>query len=92
MTAPKIPLLGAGSPIFVKYILGYVTHSEALKAGHVALMDIDETRMEESHIVVRKLMDSVGPCGRTTCHSNQNAALQAAELVVVSFQIGGTEP
>lgn len=60
MTAPKITFIGAGSTIFVKNILGDVFHREALKSAHVALMDIDETRLEESHIVVRKLMDSAG--------------------------------
>ncbi|OFE42270.1 hypothetical protein A9Y87_09130 [Salmonella enterica subsp. enterica] len=54
MTAPKITFIGAGSTIFVKNILGDVFHREALKSAHVALMDIDETRLEESHIVVRE--------------------------------------
>lgn len=67
-------------------------HREALKSAHVALMDIDETRLEESHIVVRKLMDSAGASGRITCHTNQKAALQDADFVVVAFQIGGYEP
>lgn len=49
MTAPKITFIGAGSTIFVKNILGDVFHREALKSAHVALMDIDETRLEESH-------------------------------------------
>lgn len=71
MTAPKITFIGAGSTIFVKNILGDVFHREALKSAHVALMDIDETRLEESHIVVRKLMDSAGASGRITCHTNQ---------------------
>ncbi len=31
-------------------------HREALKTAHIALMDIDPTRLEESHIVVRKLI------------------------------------
>lgn len=66
MTAPKITFIGAGSTIFVKNILGDVFHREALKSAHVALMDIDETRLEESHIVVRKLMDSAGASGRIT--------------------------
>lgn len=79
MTAPKITFIGAGSTIFVKNILGDVFHREALKSAHVALMDIDETRLEESHIVVRKLMDSAGASGRITCHTNQKAALQDAD-------------
>ncbi len=71
MTAPKITFIGAGSTIFVKNILGDVFHREALKTAHIALMDIDPTRLEESHIVVRKLMDSAGASGKITCHTQR---------------------
>ncbi len=67
-------------------------HREALKTAHIALMDIDPTRTEESHIVVRKLMDSAGASGKITCHTQQKEALQDADFVVVAFQIGGYEP
>ena len=92
MTAPKITFIGAGSTIFVKNILGDVFHREALKSAHIALMDIDETRLEESHIVVRKLMDSAGASGHITCHTDRKAALQGADFVVVAFPIGGYAP
>ncbi|WP_414477090.1 alpha-glucosidase/alpha-galactosidase [Klebsiella variicola] len=92
MTAPKITFIGAGSTVFVKNILGDVFQRPALKSAHIALMDIDETRLEESHIVVRKLMDSVGANGEISCHRDRKTALQGADFVVVAFQIGGYEP
>lgn len=92
MSAPKITFIGAGSTVFVKNILGDVFQRPALKSAHVALMDIDATRLEESHIVVRKLMDSVGADGEISCHREQKAALKDADFVVVAFQIGGYQP
>lgn len=92
MSAPKITFIGAGSTVFVKNILGDVFQRPALKSAHIALMDIDETRLEESHIVVRKLMDSVGANGEISCHRDRKTALQGADFVVVAFQIGGYEP
>ncbi len=71
MSAPKITFIGAGSTIFVKNILGDVFHREALKTAHIALMDIDPTRLEESHIVVRKLMDSAGPAAKSPATPNR---------------------
>jgi alpha-galactosidase/6-phospho-beta-glucosidase family protein len=91
MSAPKITFIGAGSTVFVKNILGDVFQRPALKSAHIALMDIDATRLEESHIVVRKLMDSVGADGEISCHREQRTALDA-DFVVVAFQIGGYEP
>ncbi len=92
MSAPKITFIGAGSTIFVKNILGDVFHRDALKSAHIALMDIDATRLEESYTVVSKLMDSAGAAGQITCHSEQKAALADADFVVVAFQIGGYQP
>ena len=92
MSAPKITFIGAGSTVFVKNILGDVFQRPALKSAHVALMDIDATRLEESHIVVRKLMDCVGADGEISCHREQRTALKDADFVVVAFQIGGYQP
>ena len=92
MSAPKITFIGAGSTVFVKNILGDVFQRPALKSAHIALMDIDETRLEESHTVVRKLMDSVGANGEISCHRDRKTALRDADFVVVAFQIGGYEP
>ena len=85
MTAPKITFIGAGSTVFVKNILGDVFQRPALKSAHIALMDIDETRLEESHIVVRKLMDSVGANGEISCHRDRKTALQGADFVVAAM-------
>ncbi|STL49584.1 alpha-galactosidase [Escherichia coli] len=92
MTAPKITFIGAGSTIFVKIFLVMCSIARRWKTAHIALMDIDPTRLEESHIVVRKLMDSAGASGKITCHTQQKEALQDADFVVVAFQIGGYEP
>ena len=92
MKYPKITFIGAGSTVFVKHILGDVFHRPALKQSHIALMDIDESRLEESQVVVQKLMDSAGATGTITCHTNQREALVDADFVVVAFQIGGYEP
>ncbi|ADO49517.1 glycoside hydrolase family 4 [[Enterobacter] lignolyticus SCF1] len=92
MRPPKITFIGAGSTIFVKNILGDVFQRPALKTAHIALMDIDPVRLEESHIVVRKLMESADATGSITCHSSRKEALRDADFVVVAFQIGGYEP
>lgn len=67
----KITFIGAGSTVFVKHILGDVFHRSALKNAHIALMDIDQRRLEESHIVVEKLMKSAQATGKISCHSDQ---------------------
>ncbi|SMB84389.1 alpha-galactosidase [Pasteurella testudinis DSM 23072] len=92
MNAPKITFIGAGSTIFVKNILSDVFHKPALKQAKIALMDIDQTRLQESHLVIDKLMRSAGANGSIECYTNQKEALRGADFVVVAFQIGGYEP
>ncbi|WP_392558444.1 alpha-glucosidase/alpha-galactosidase [Orbus mooreae] len=92
MTAPKITFIGAGSTVFVKNILGDIFHRPALKNAHIALMDINETRLQESAIVVKKLMQSARATGQISCHTNQKEALEKSDFVIVAFQIGGYEP
>lgn len=64
----KIIFIGVGSTIFVKNIFGDVFYREALKTAYIVLMDIDFIRLEESYIVVRKLMDLVGVSGKIICY------------------------
>ncbi|WP_279324771.1 alpha-glucosidase/alpha-galactosidase [Conservatibacter flavescens] len=92
MSYPKITFIGAGSTVFVKNILNDVFHKPALRHANIALMDIDPVRLEESHVVIQKLMRSAGSQGHIQCFTDQKAALDGADFVVVAFQIGGYEP
>ena len=56
---PKIAFIGAGSTVFTKNIVGDILQRPALAQAHLALMDIDAQRLEESELVVRKLADTL---------------------------------
>ena len=89
---PKITIIGAGSTVFMKNIVGDVLHRPALKGATIALMDIDARRLEESAIVAGKIVSTLGVPAKVETHQNQRAALERADFVVVCFQIGGYEP
>ena len=57
----KITFIGAGSTIFMKNILGDVLQYPALQNSKIALMDIDQKRLEESELVACKLVQSLEP-------------------------------
>ena len=88
----KITLVGAGSTIFMKNIVGDVLHFPALSDAKIALMDIDATRLEESRIVAEKLVASMSTNTEIATYSDQRAALAGADFVIVAFQIGGYKP
>lgn len=89
---PKITFIGAGSTVFMKNIIGDVLQRPALSGARIALMDINPQRLEESEVVVRKLISTLGAKATIELHANQRKALDGADFVVVAFQIGGYEP
>jgi alpha-galactosidase len=88
----KIAFIGAGSTVFMKNIIGDVLHKPALSGATIALMDIDQKRLDESALVARKLVASCGSLAQVQTHTNQRAALESADFVIVAFQIGGYKP
>ncbi len=92
MAGPKITFIGAGSTVFMRNIVGDVLLRPALREARIALMDINPHRLEESAVVARKIVATLGVPATVTTHADQREALDRADFVVVCFQIGGYEP
>jgi alpha-galactosidase len=89
---PVITFIGAGSTVFTKNIAGDILQRPALAHAEVRLMDINPKRLEESAIVVGKMATTLGGKAHVRTFTDQRAALDGADFVVVCFQIGGYEP
>ncbi len=92
MSQPIITFIGAGSAVFMKNIVGDILQRPALVGATIRLMDINPTRLEESEIIAKKLISTLGVPAAVETFSNQRQALDRANFVVVCFQIGGYEP
>ena len=88
----RIAFIGAGSTVFMKNLIGDALQMPALAEATVALMDIDRKRLEDSELVARKMVASLGVPARIETHSDQRRALEGADFVIVAFQIGGYIP
>ena len=53
----KITFMGAGSTVFAKNVLGDCLLSEKLKDFEIALIDVDEERLNESYALITALRD-----------------------------------
>ena len=92
----KIAFMGAGSSVFAKNILGDSMLSPALHDAHIALYDVDETRLDQSRRILETLNRNINK-GRAkiTAHlgkSQRKTALRNATYVVNAIQVGGYEP
>lgn len=89
---PVIAFIGAGSTVFMKNIVGDILQRPALAGARLKLMDISEQRLAESAIVASKLIATLGAPATVETFTDRRAALDAADFVIVAFQIGGYEP
>ncbi len=93
----KITFLGAGSTIFAKNVLGDCLLAEGLPVFEIALLDIDEERLEESYALICALRDKYKPVVTVnkylaTDDAQTEEAFRGASYVVNAIQVGGYEP
>lgn len=85
-------MIGAGSTVFVKNLMGDILSKPALSNCHLSLMDIDPRRLDESTLVARKIVASVDANPEITTHTDRREALEGADFVINMIQVGGYEP
>lgn len=76
----------------MKNIVGDVLLSGNFRDCEIALMDIDEQRLETSRIVAEKLARSTGASPTILAKTDRRAALDGADFVIVMIQVAGFEP
>ena len=89
---PKITFIGAGSTIFLRHLLGDALLMPSLSNAEIALMDIDEQRLAESELVARRVVETLKAGASVTATTSRRKALDGADFVIVSVQIGGYKP
>ena len=90
---PKIAFVGAGSAVFTRNLIGDVLGHPGLRDSTTfALMDIDAERLRTAEIVAGRLVEAHGAGAAIEATHDRRAALDGADYVVTSFQVGGYEP
>ena len=85
-------MIGAGSTVFAKNLLGDILSFPELAESHIALMDIDAERLQTSEVVAHKVAQAVGAHPRITVHTDRRAALEGADYAINMIQVGGYKP
>ena len=93
----KITFIGAGSTVFAKNVLGDCILAEHLPEFEIALVDIDENRLNESYVLITALRDKYKPSVKVEKYLTNNAktteeAFRGASYVINAIQVGGYEP
>lgn len=88
----KITLIGAGSTVFAKNLIGDILSYPELADSHIALYDIDAERLKTSEIMANHLARALGAKPRITATMDRKKALKGADYAISMFQIGGYKP
>jgi alpha-galactosidase len=89
---PKITLIGAGSTVFAKNLLGDILSFPELAGSHIALMDINDERLATSSVVAHKVAEAIGAKPQITTHTDRLTALDGADYAINMIQVAGYKP
>ncbi|MDQ3701983.1 MAG: alpha-glucosidase/alpha-galactosidase [Chloroflexota bacterium] len=88
---PKIAMIGAGSVVFAKRLLTDLLSWPALQGGEIALMDVHQGRLDMIHALGTRLVQQEHLPATITKTTDRRVALDGADYVVCSIQVGGLE-
>ncbi len=91
----KITFMGAGSAVFTRNVVGDCFCSEILKDSVFALYDIDAVRLEECRVILEVMRKTMKSNAKIECYlgvENRKAALNGADFIVNSINVGLYDP
>ncbi len=88
---PKIAMIGAGGTNFPLRLMGDLLSFPALQNAEYALMDIDLDRAEATAAAARDVAAHHGLAPTIAATTDRRAALDGADYVIITFQVGGLE-
>ncbi|MGA5506376.1 alpha-glucosidase/alpha-galactosidase [Streptomyces umbrinus] len=91
MTEVKIAFVGAGSVVFTQGLLADLFAFPELGHARIALHDIDKERLATAEGAARHIAGERGAKPTITAHLDRRAALEGADFVVNTVQVGMNE-
>lgn len=88
----KIVVLGAGSVVFTKNIIGDCILTPELGEFHIALHDIDPERLNDAQKMLENINKNHNGKAKIVSYLDRLEALRDADFVINTVQIGGYEP
>ena len=88
----KIVLLGAGSSIFCKNVLGDCLLTPSLSDAEIVLCDIDGEKLNQSERLIVRLNEKLGAKAKISATTDRRIALKDADYVFNTIAVGSYDP
>src|SRR5699024_973140 len=89
---PQITLIGAGGFVFPFRLIGDLLSFPALREATLTLMDINPDKLGPVAAATRALVAHHGFPATVAATTDRRVALEGADIVIITFQVGGVEP
>ena len=87
----KITIIGAGSVVFTRNLTSDILLVPELQDSVISLMDIDPERLALARDLVQRMIDERGLPARVEATLDRREAIQGADFVIITIQVGGLE-
>jgi alpha-galactosidase len=87
----KVTIVGAGGYVFPLRLIGDLLSFPALRDSTLTLMDVDPGRLERTASAARDLVAHHRFLTRVEATTDRRQALDGADYVIVTFQVGGLD-
>jgi alpha-galactosidase/6-phospho-beta-glucosidase family protein len=88
----KITLIGAGSVVFAKNLIGDILQFPELSDATICLMDIDPQRLKIAELMTRRMIEALGVKAKVVGTLDRRTAIKGARYVICTVQVGGYKP
>jgi len=86
---PKIVMIGAGSMVFTKRLIGDILSFPELSESTISLVDIDRRRLDLITRLTKKMVRQEGGKVRVESTTNRREVLGGADYVIITIAVGG---
>lgn len=88
---PKITIVGAGSHVFARRLIGDVLTWPSMQDATICLMDINADSLNTMAALARKMVAALGVQARIEATTDLEEALSGADYVSVSIRVGSSQ-
>ena len=88
----KITLIGAGSVVFAKTLIGDILQFPELADVTICLMDVDADRLKVADVMMKRMAAKLGVPARIESTLDRREAIRGAKYVICTIQVGGFKP
>ncbi len=88
---PKIAMIGAGSMVFTKRLIGDILSFPELSDSTISLVDIDKRRLDLITQLAKETVRQQGWGAKIESNTNRRTVLAGADYVIITIAVGGLD-